>query len=70
VHREAVRRPGPRHDGGEDPEAAARVPRSAAPAARRAVAFLRFARRNRLLSRGYLILILRLGYYKLRFRGA
>ena len=33
------------------------------------VAFLRFARRNRLLSRGYLILILRLAYYKLRFRG-
>jgi hypothetical protein len=34
------------------------------------LAFLRFARRNRLLSRGYLILILRLAYYKLRFRGA
>jgi hypothetical protein len=32
-------------------------------------AFLRFARRNRLLSRGYLILIVRLGWYKLRFRG-
>jgi acetyltransferase-like isoleucine patch superfamily enzyme len=32
-------------------------------------AFLRFARRNNLLSRGYLVLIVRLGWYKLRFRG-
>ncbi|CAA9509179.1 MAG: hypothetical protein AVDCRST_MAG85-2235 [uncultured Solirubrobacteraceae bacterium] len=31
--------------------------------------FLRFARRNRLLSPGYAYLILRLAYFKLRFRG-
>jgi len=33
------------------------------------LAFLRFARRNGLLSRGYVFLALRLAYLKLRFRG-
>jgi len=31
--------------------------------------FLRFARRNRLISPGYLVLLVRLAYFKLRFRG-